>query len=100
VNVTLFTERQGLRVKAESSGQSILLLPIQFSRCLRLVDSMPEMKLFRANLMETGLLFEGMIDVRIELHNGPFDDPACRLRDYWDMKHLDFADAARNIPRR
>jgi hypothetical protein len=100
VNVALFTERQGLRVKGESSGQSILLLPIQFSRCLRLVDSMPEMKLFRANLMETGLLFEGMIDVRIELHNGPFDDPACRLRDYWDMKHLDFADAARNIPRR
>lgn len=98
--VTLFTERQALRVKAETFGQSVLLLPIQFSRCLRLVNETPEMRLFRANLMETGLLFTGAIDVRIELHNGPFDAPECRLRDYWDMKHLDVLDAARNIPRR
>jgi len=25
---------------------------------------------------------QGVIDVRIELHNGPLDAPDCRLRDY------------------
>jgi hypothetical protein len=98
-NVALFTDR-GLHVKAESSGQSVLLLPIQFSRCLRLVRARPEMKLFRANLLETGLLFSDVIDVGIELHNGPFDAPDCRLRDYWDMKLLDLIAAARDLPRR
>ncbi|PWT89939.1 MAG: hypothetical protein C5B56_06270 [Proteobacteria bacterium] len=99
-NVMLFTDRQGVQVKAKSSSQSIAVIPIQFSQCLRLVPATPETRVFRANLMQTGLLFTGTIDVRIELHNGPFDDPGCRLRDYWDMKRLDVLGAARNIPRR
>jgi hypothetical protein len=99
-NVALVTDRQGLHVKAESSGQSVLLLPIQFSRCLRIVRARPEMKLFRANLLETGLLFSNVADVRIELHNGPFDASECRLEDYWDMKHFDLSGAARVFPRR
>jgi hypothetical protein len=99
-SVALFTEREGLHVEARSSGRSVVLLPIQFSRCLRLVSMVPEMKIFRANLMETGLLFTGAIDVRIELHNGPFDAPECRLRDYWDIKGLDILGAVRNISRR
>jgi hypothetical protein len=99
-NVALFTDRQGLHVKAESSGQSVLLLPIQFSRCLRVVRAGPEMKLFRANLLETGLLFSNVVDVKIELHNGPFDTSECRLVDYWDMKRFDLSGAARAFPRR
>jgi hypothetical protein len=99
-SAALFTEREGLHVHARASGQSVLLLPVQFSRCLRLVSVTPEMKIFRANLMQTGLLFTGTIDARIELHNGPFDNAECRLRDYLDMKRLNVTDAAQRVPRR
>jgi hypothetical protein len=54
-NITLFTAHQGLQVKAKSSGQSIALIPVQFSQCLRLVPATPQTRLFRVNLMETGV---------------------------------------------
>jgi len=98
--VVLSADRRELNVRAESPGQSVLLIPIQFSRCLRLAGASDSARLIRANLMQTGVLFSGAIDATIELRNGPFASPDCRLRDYWDMRQLDVAGAAREIPRR
>ena len=48
--------RGGYHIEAQSSGTSILVLPVQFSHCWRLVGQ-PENKagIFRANIVQTGI---------------------------------------------
>jgi hypothetical protein len=78
-----------LRLEAESDGRSIVLLPLEFSRCLHAASAGPEQPaLFRANLLETGVQFSGRIDVTLSLRTGPFVDPGCRLRDFMDARAL------------
>ena len=49
-----------LRLQAESDGRSLLLLPLEFSHCLVATTIEGETPaLFRANLVETGVLFFG-----------------------------------------
>jgi len=78
-----------LKLEAESSGRSILLLPLEFSRCLETTSVRSgEPFLFRANLLETGVLFSGQLDATLSLRTGPFLNPGCRLRDYFDVTSL------------
>jgi hypothetical protein len=90
MNARLAFDGVALHVAAESSGRSILLLPLEFSRCLA-VDSAqsPAPLLFRADLLETGVAFSGKLDASISLRTGPFFlDPGCRLGDFFDMRTL------------
>ncbi|ARJ66504.1 hypothetical protein WV31_12910 [Magnetospirillum sp. ME-1] len=82
----VFNADSKIDLAAGSTGTSIVIIPIQFSRCLY-VDG-DDVYLFRANLMETGILFKGKIQVRITNRFDIFH-PACRLRDISDMKRLD-----------
>lgn len=88
----MYFERGGVRVQARSRGRSLLLLPLQFSNSLQIVssqvrgDSGP--RLLRANLLETGVLFSGEIDIKIAHVFGPFRDIDGRLRDIEDSKRL------------
>jgi hypothetical protein len=78
-----------LRLQAESDGRSILLLPLEFSRCLEAAAVEYEKPLlFRANLVETGVLFSGHLDTMLSIRTGPFLDPACRLWDLLDARAL------------
>ena len=82
-----------LRTRAESDGWSILLLPLEFSRCLDVVaaeGSQPV--LFRANLVETGILFHSHLDATLSVRTGPFLNSACRLRDFFDARALHVQD--------
>jgi hypothetical protein len=56
----LFTiGRDRYHVRASSAGRSILLLPIEFSRCLKISDAADDApRLLRADLLLTGVLFE------------------------------------------
>ena len=78
-----------LRIQAESDGRSILLIPLEFSHCLDATAVGPARPLlFRANLLETGVLFAGKLDITVAIRTGPFLNPACRLRDLLEARAL------------
>jgi hypothetical protein len=86
----MFFERGAIRVQAESRGHSLLLLPVQYSRCL--VPSEPaKAKLLPANLVQTAMLFQGSIDLHIHLEYGLFR-PECRKQDIADLAELGIVD--------
>ncbi len=78
--------RGGLHVSGKSDGTSLVVLPQQFSNCLRPRDA--RARLVRANLMMTGMVFSGEIDTDILFDYGILS-PSCRRMDLADMKRLD-----------
>jgi len=88
--------RGSLAVKAASSGWSVLLLPVEYSRCLRLRAKGPDAdkaRLFRANLLLTAVLFKDQLDADITYHTGPFVNSRCRLEDARDMEKIEITGA-------
>jgi hypothetical protein len=83
-----------------SEGSSILLLPVEFSRCLHLVNrgSGAPPRLFRADLLLTGVQFEHDIDVEIHFRSGPFSDPSCRMQDLREVNDLRLGNAFDSRP--
>jgi hypothetical protein len=77
--------RGGLHVSGRSDGTSLVVLPLQYSNCLRAHDD--RARLVRANLIMTGIIFSGAIDTDISFDYGIFS-PACRRGDFADMKQL------------
>ena len=101
----LRTRKGYLEVEAKSPGTSALLLPFEFSNCLEMVsDSADEPtgapKVFRANLIQTGILFSRSFNGRLALKFGPFTNPACRTQDILDARALGLAGAAGWWPER
>ena len=86
-NVVMTIERDGVRIQAASDGPAHILVPIQFSHCLIVVNGAAA-RLSRANLFQTLLSFDGTVDARIEFHFGLFADNKCRIRDGLDNKSL------------
>jgi hypothetical protein len=79
----------GLRVRATSSGKSVLLLPFEFSHCLQQdAVSGSNIRLERANLMLTALHFDRSVDVRLRFRFGPFTNTRCRLQDMAEISSL------------
>ena len=86
-------------VRASSDGaQSVIVLPIQYSRCLRAQGRPANMRLFRANLMQTGVLFSGQLEIDVELTNDPIRNRRCRLNALFEMQAFGLSEAARNRP--
>jgi hypothetical protein len=82
--------RDGYKVRAQSEGPAILLLPIEFSRCLTVrsqVDGPPP-RLFRADLVLTGVLFDHRLDANISFRVGPGEASRCRLQDANDAERM------------
>jgi hypothetical protein len=84
-NVRMSIMRGGLHVSAQSDGTSLLLLPQQFSHCLRAHDD--RVRLVRANLIMTGLIFFARVDTDISFDYGILS-PRCRRADFADLKQL------------
>jgi len=78
--------RGGLHVSAKSAGTSLVILPKQFSHCLRARES--RVRFVRANLMMAGMVFSGDVDTDIVFDYGLFS-PGCRRKDLADLKQLD-----------
>jgi hypothetical protein len=79
--------RDGYRVRARSKGESALLLPLEFSRCLRTasrIQAAPP-RLIRADLLMTMVVFERELDADITFRTGPFGASSCRSEDAADM---------------
>jgi hypothetical protein len=86
-NVVITVERDGIRVQAESDGAAHIVLPVQYSNCLAVVNG-AKVALARANLFQTLMSFNGAVDARIEFHFGLFANNKCRLRDGAENKML------------
>jgi len=78
--------RGGLHVSGYSDGTSLVILPLQFSHCLRARDE--RVRFVRANLMMAGIIFSGDLDTDIVFDYGLFS-PACRRADLAEIKQLD-----------
>jgi hypothetical protein len=84
-NVRMSIVRGGLHVSAQTDGTSLLLLPQQFSHCLRAYDD--RVRLVRADLLLTGVIFSGRVDSDISFDYGILS-PQCRRTDFADLKQL------------
>jgi hypothetical protein len=82
-----------LHVKATSPGISLLVLPFEYSHCLRLKETGSTARLIPVNLQQTGLLFDGSADVEIDYRFGPLANPTCRANDVARMDVLHAHDA-------
>ena len=82
--------RDGYRIRASSEGLSILLLPFEFSHCLNVVDRTagPAPRVFRADLLLTGVLFDRRLDSDIVFRAGPGFGARCRLQDLDDANRI------------
>jgi len=77
--------RGGLHLSGTSEGTSMVVLPQQFSHCLRARDT--RVRIVRADLMLTGVIFSSEIDTDIVFDYGIFT-PGCRSIDLADFKRL------------
>jgi hypothetical protein len=84
-NTKLSVIRGGLRFSGHSDGTSLVVLPLQYSNCLRARDD--RARLVRANLIMTGVIFSAAVDTDILFDYGIFS-PKCRRADFADMKQL------------
>jgi hypothetical protein len=78
--------RGGWRVSGQSERTSLVVLPLQFSHCLRATDS--RVRFVRADLMMAGMVFSGNIDTDIIFDYGIFS-PGCRRDDIRESRQLD-----------
>lgn len=85
----LRVERGGLKLRAQSTDTSVLVLPFEYSHCLSVEGAGADrVRLFRANAVTLGVLFTGNIDVSIAFHYGPFGNADCRYRDVDELQRL------------
>jgi hypothetical protein len=77
--------RGSVHVSGRSDGTSLAILPLQFSHCLRARDE--RVRLVRADLMITGMIFSGALDTDILFDYGIFS-PRCRRADLADVHRL------------
>lgn len=90
-----------LHISAKSASRSVLLLPLEYSHCLEIRSteapgaSLP--KLFRANLLQAGILFEDRLDADITYFTGPFHNANCRREDARDMERMNIREAPSSI---
>jgi len=85
-DIRLSVIRGGWHVSGRSDGTSLVVLPQQFSHCLRARDE--RVRLMRANLMMTGMIFSRDVDTDIVFDYGIFT-PRCRSTDLADLRQLD-----------
>jgi hypothetical protein len=89
---TMTVRLGGVAVRASSAGESLLVLPVQYSHCWQIVSG-SDATLFRADLMLLGISFSGDLQVELRQMFGPFWDSACRVADAGDAGRLEMADA-------
>ena len=91
-DASMIVERGGLSLRAASAGESLLVLPVQYSHCWQLRGA-PNATLFRANLMQLGIRFSGELNAQLRQVFGPLWHSHCRVEDADDMTRLKIAEA-------
>ncbi len=81
----------GLHVSARSAGVSLLLLPFEYSRCFDVKQQATGRglaRVLRANLVETGVLFDQHLEATLRYVTGLVHHSSCRLDDSRDVGAL------------
>jgi hypothetical protein len=91
-SVALSMAGKDLRVVADSDGRSLIVVPVEFSHCLELIETPPEQgggaSALRIDGLLTGIVFAHHIDAVLSFRIGPLHNPTCRWADYRDLKAL------------
>ena len=95
-NARLTYQKSGFSVQASSQGRSLLVLPVQYSRCWT-ISGQGDPKLIRSNLMQLGISFEGTLNASLTFRFGPVLASQCRIDDIRDMEALRIREA--RVPR-
>jgi hypothetical protein len=93
-DATLVLTTTGFDISASSSGESVLVLPVQYSHCWSSPTSGVE--LFRADLMQLGVRFRNKLDAKLVFRFGPLFAGRCRVDDAADMDRLKIKEARKN----
>jgi|GEM_PF-5339071 len=77
-------------VKAKSKGFSLIVLPLQFSHCYKVhnEEDNPDIKVIRANIVQTGILFKDDLDTEMFFNFGVSRNAKCRAKDVQDINAL------------
>jgi hypothetical protein len=97
-NSRLTVDRGFVTVTADAPGRALLVLPLEFSRCLTFAWSNtgePPPRALRANLDQTAILFSHHLEGRIALAYGPLANPTCRLREMQDAARVELGSVPR-----
>jgi hypothetical protein len=73
-----------IRVVAESAGDSVLVLPFEFSSCINFEEKSEKSNFIRAELANgllTAVFFSKNLDLTISYRLGLFENQDCRLKD-------------------
>ena len=83
--------RDGYQLTASASGSAIVVLPVQFSHCWQIEEGKNTdfPRIFRANIVQTGILFKDSIDIRLRFAFEPWKT-SCRLQDAGDLGQFGF----------
>jgi len=85
--VVLSYDAGDLHVVAESDGESLLVLPLEYSTCLRVRPRRGQVpSVYRVDAVLTGIRFSGRLDADLEFRFGPGPWATCRLRDLADFR--------------
>jgi hypothetical protein len=83
---------QDLHIVAESAGQSLVVVPVEFSHCMTLKEAHPgrgaRATLLRTDGLLSGILFEHALDALLSFRVGPLSNPLCRWQDYQEIKAM------------
>jgi hypothetical protein len=87
-----------LVVQASTPSRSLLVLPFEYSHCLRLDAANGKARLVPVNLQQTGLLFQGSVEAKIIYRFGLFADAGCRGDDIERANALKLRDVLPAMP--
>jgi hypothetical protein len=80
----------GYHLTAAAPGTAMVVLPVQFSHCWRIESGSNEdwPRLLRANIVQTGILFKDVVDVKLRFDFEPWKT-SCRFEDARDHSRFE-----------
>ena len=93
-NAKIRFNKDRISVESISNGFSLLVLPIQFSHCYKIIqnETHPHTKIMRANIVQTALLFKDRLNVDLVFDYGMVGNASCREEDLNDIQLLGLTD--------
>jgi hypothetical protein len=82
-----------IRVSGRSPGTSMIVLPFDFSHCLR-ADGQGLQRLVPVNLSQVGVIVRGDFSIEIGYYYGLLSGTSCRKKDLMRVKSMDLENAA------
>lgn len=83
---SLTLNSKGYRFQGISEGESLVVLPIEYSNCFGTSNESGEFEIIRLNGFMLGIRFREIVDVSFQYQYGAITNPFCRIMDYLQFK--------------